>query len=135
MVRPQITMAKEEGVRTVVVGGKSDLQQHYCGIVGGQSTDFSTIDTEIKVRQIARVQPHLSEILAAVVDEIERPSAIAARFVGLVSVVVHAQLTTIWKHHSLTNSIQGITWRLGYGINDPTEPEGTLVVCRWTSSV
>lgn len=80
-----ITMAKEEGVRTVVVGGKSDMQQHYCGIVGGQSTDFSTIDTEIK--------------------------------------------STKLKGHPLsppdfvTNSIQGITWRLGYGIDDPTEPE------------
>ncbi|TFK20772.1 hypothetical protein FA15DRAFT_673173 [Coprinopsis marcescibilis] len=80
-----ITMSKEEGVRTVVVGGKADVQQHYCGIVGGQSTDFSTIDTEIK--------------------------------------------STKLKDHPLsppdfvTNSIQGITWRLGYGINDPTEPE------------
>lgn len=43
-------MAKEEGVTTVVVGGKADVPQQYCGIVGGQSTDFSTIDTEIKVR-------------------------------------------------------------------------------------
>lgn len=42
-------MAKEEGVRTVVVGGKKDIQQEYCGTVGGQSTDFSTIDTEVKV--------------------------------------------------------------------------------------
>ena len=46
----QITMAKEEGAKTVVYGGKSDVQQQYCGTVGGQSTDFSTIDTEIKVR-------------------------------------------------------------------------------------
>lgn len=46
-------MAKHEGVRTVVVGGKKDIQQQYCGIVGGQSTDFSTIDTEIKVRTLA----------------------------------------------------------------------------------
>ena len=43
-------MNKEEGSKTVVVGGKSDVQQQYCGTVGGQSTDFSTIDTEIKVR-------------------------------------------------------------------------------------
>lgn len=45
----QITMAKEEGVKTVVVGGKQGVRQQYCGTVGGQSTDFSTIDTEIKV--------------------------------------------------------------------------------------
>ena len=27
----QVTMSKEEGVRTVVVGGKKDIQQQYCG--------------------------------------------------------------------------------------------------------
>ena len=42
-------MAKEEGVRTLVYGGRADTPQQYCGVVGGQSTDFSTIDTEIKV--------------------------------------------------------------------------------------
>ena len=48
----QITMSKEEGVKTVVVGGKKSVGQQYCGTVGGQSTDFATIDTEIKVRLI-----------------------------------------------------------------------------------
>ena len=24
---------------------------------------------------------------------------------------------------SVTNSVQGITWRLGFGIDDPTQPE------------
>ena len=43
-------MAKEEGSKTVVYGGRKDVKQEYCGTVGGQSTDFSTIDTEIKVR-------------------------------------------------------------------------------------
>ena len=43
-------MAKEDGVRTVVVGGKNDIPQQYCGTVGGQSTDFAMVDTEIKVR-------------------------------------------------------------------------------------
>lgn len=42
-------MSKEEGSKTVVVGGKNDVQQQYCGTVGGQSTDFSTMDTEVKV--------------------------------------------------------------------------------------
>lgn len=42
-------MSKHEGVKTVVVGGKKDTPQQYCGTVGGQSTDYSTIDTEIKV--------------------------------------------------------------------------------------
>ncbi|KAK0195495.1 hypothetical protein F5146DRAFT_1100975 [Armillaria mellea] len=63
-----------------VVGGKTDTPQEYCGTVGGQSTDFSTIDTEIKNHTLA--PPDL-----------------------------------------LTNTVQGITWRLGYGIDDPEEPE------------
>ncbi len=45
----QITMAKEEGAKMVVLGGKQDVQQEYCGTVGGQSTDFSTVDTSVKV--------------------------------------------------------------------------------------
>lgn len=42
-------MSKHEKSKTVVVGGASDVKQQYCGIVGGQSTDFTTIDTEVKV--------------------------------------------------------------------------------------
>ncbi|PSS35389.1 hypothetical protein PHLCEN_2v1662 [Hermanssonia centrifuga] len=78
-------MAKEEGAKMVVLGGKQDVQQEYCGTVGGQSTDFSTVDTSVK--------------------------------------------TTGLKNNSLappdfkTNSVQGITWRLGFGIQDPTQPE------------
>jgi hypothetical protein len=52
-------MAKHEGVRTVVVGGKKDVPQQYCGVVGGQSTDFRTIDTEIKVWSRGQATPHL----------------------------------------------------------------------------
>ncbi|KAF8345916.1 hypothetical protein F5887DRAFT_1061550 [Amanita rubescens] len=80
-----ITMTKEDGVRTVVLGGKQDVPQDYCGTVGGQSTDYSMIDTEIKTMKL--------------------------------------------KNHSLappdflTNSVQGIAWRLGFGIDRPSEPE------------
>ncbi|GJE90953.1 hypothetical protein PsYK624_071000 [Phanerochaete sordida] len=80
-----ITMAKEEGAKTVVLGGKNDVEQRYTGTVGGQSTDFSEIDTNVK--------------------------------------------TALLKNNSLappdfkTNSVQGITWRLGFGIQDPTQPE------------
>ncbi|KAI0343270.1 hypothetical protein BDW22DRAFT_1413290 [Trametopsis cervina] len=80
-----ITMAKEEGAKTVVFGGRKDIEQRYCGTVGGQSTDFSEIDTEVK--------------------------------------------TALLKNNTLappdfkTNSMQGITWRLGFGIQDPTQPE------------
>ena len=51
----QISMAKREGATTVVVGGKEDVPQQYCGVVGGQSIRFPTIDTEIKVSQRALV--------------------------------------------------------------------------------
>lgn len=80
-----ITMAKEDGVRTVVVGGKQDVTQHYCGTVGGQSTDFSTIDTEVKTLKLK------NHFLA--------------------------------PPDFLTNSVQGITWRLGYGIHRRDQPE------------
>ncbi|KAJ7703099.1 hypothetical protein B0H17DRAFT_1041664 [Mycena rosella] len=43
-----ITMSKHEGVKTVVLGGHKDIPQQYCGVVGGQSTHFAEIDTEIK---------------------------------------------------------------------------------------
>ncbi|KAJ7783279.1 hypothetical protein B0H16DRAFT_1710074 [Mycena metata] len=80
-----ITMSKSEGVKTAVFGGKQDIPQQYCGVVGGQSTHFSEIDTEIK--------------------------------------------STKLKNHTLappdfkTNSVLGITWRLGFGLDDPREPE------------
>lgn len=45
-------MAKREGSKTVVVGGKHDITQQYCGTVGGQSTDFSALDTDVKVRPL-----------------------------------------------------------------------------------
>lgn len=80
-----ITMSKLDGVKTVVVGGKKDTPQEYCGTVGGQSTDFSTIDTEIKT--------------------------------------THLKNHTLAPPDLLTNTVQGITWRLGYGIDDPEEPE------------
>lgn len=60
----QITMSKWDGVKTVVVGGKKDVPQQYCGVVGGQSTDFSTIDTEIKVC-LASLYPRYFRITAA----------------------------------------------------------------------
>ncbi|KAG6891045.1 hypothetical protein C0992_010707 [Termitomyces sp. T32_za158] len=41
-------MSKRDGVKTVVIGGKKGVSQQYCGTVGGQSTGFTTIDTELK---------------------------------------------------------------------------------------
>ncbi|KAI0821900.1 hypothetical protein BC628DRAFT_1328502 [Trametes gibbosa] len=80
-----ITMAKEEGSKTVVYGGRKGVQQQYCGTVGGQSTDFSTMDTEIKT--------------------------------------AHLKNNTLAPPDFITNSIQGITWRLGFGLDDPQQPE------------
>ncbi|KAH8828086.1 hypothetical protein DL96DRAFT_1797327 [Flagelloscypha sp. PMI_526] len=80
-----ITMAKEEGVRTVVVGGRADTQQQYCGVVGGQSTNFFTVDTEIKSTGLETHPDAPPDFMA--------------------------------------NIVQGITWRLGFGIDDPETPE------------
>ncbi|KAF5371732.1 hypothetical protein D9758_003447 [Tetrapyrgos nigripes] len=81
-----ITMAKEEGVKTVVVGGRQGVQQQYCGTVGGQSTDYATMANEVKN--------------AGLQDHPLAPPAL------------------------LVPATQGITWRLGFGIDDPTQPEG-----------
>ncbi|THU78746.1 hypothetical protein K435DRAFT_786117 [Dendrothele bispora CBS 962.96] len=80
-----ITMAKEEGAKTVVLGGKKDVQQEYCGTVGGQSTDFVTISSEIAA--------------AGLSDNPLAPPPL------------------------MVNGVQGITWRLGFGIDNPDEPE------------
>ncbi|OSD05135.1 hypothetical protein PYCCODRAFT_1432889 [Trametes coccinea BRFM310] len=80
-----VTMAKEEGAKTVVYGGKEDVQQQYCGTVGGQSTDYSTIDTQVKT--------------------------------------THLKNNTLAPPDFLSNSVQGLTWRLGFGIQDPSQPE------------
>ncbi|KAJ6503566.1 hypothetical protein C8R45DRAFT_1060385 [Mycena sanguinolenta] len=80
-----ITMAKEEGVKTVVVGGKNDVQQEYCGTVGGQSADFSSMDTEIKTAQLKN--------------------------------------SPLAPPDLLVNGIQGVNWRLSFGVDDPTQPE------------
>ncbi|KAF8210375.1 hypothetical protein K438DRAFT_2011782 [Mycena galopus ATCC 62051] len=83
-----ITMSKHERVKTIVVGGYKDVAQQYCGVVGGQSTHFAEIDTEIK--------------------------------------------STSLKNHTLappdftTNSVMGITWRLGFGIDDPEDPKSNF---------
>ncbi|TBU38639.1 hypothetical protein BD309DRAFT_1022710 [Dichomitus squalens] len=60
----QVTLAKEEGAKTVVYGGKRDVPQQYCG------TNNSLAPPDF-----------------------------------------------------LTNSVQGITWRLGFGIDNKNEPE------------
>ncbi len=45
----QILLAKKHNVATVVVGGKSDVPQQYCGFVGGESVSFQDIDRSLKV--------------------------------------------------------------------------------------
>ena len=42
-------MKKKENSRTVVVGGKADVRQQYCGAVGGQSADSDRIYSEQRV--------------------------------------------------------------------------------------
>ncbi|KAG9128409.1 hypothetical protein FRC07_013749 [Ceratobasidium sp. 392] len=43
-----ITMATKYNVKTVVVGGKPGTTQQYCGMIGGQSSNFVTMDSQIK---------------------------------------------------------------------------------------
>ncbi|KAG8736915.1 hypothetical protein FRC10_008766 [Ceratobasidium sp. 414] len=43
-----ITMATKYNVKTVVVGGKPGTTQQYCGVVGGQSSNLVTMDSEVK---------------------------------------------------------------------------------------
>ena len=81
----QITMNKLEGAKTVVFGGRNTVEQQYCGIVGGQSTNFVTINSEIKSTKLK-----------------DHPLA---------------------PPDLLTNSVVGLTWRLGFGIWNSGEPE------------
>lgn len=41
-------MKEKHGVRVAVIGGKQGETQQYTGTVGGQSSDFSTLDSEIR---------------------------------------------------------------------------------------
>ncbi|KAF9647657.1 hypothetical protein BDM02DRAFT_3097792 [Thelephora ganbajun] len=80
-----ITMNKLEGTKAVVFGGRNTVKQQYCGTVGGQSTNFATINSEIKS---AKLKGH-----------------------------------SLSPPDFLTNSVVGITWRLGFGIWNPEQPE------------
>ena len=53
-------MAKEEGAKTVVYGGKNDVQKIYAGTLGGQSMTKMTLDIEIKVRYLGSSERKLS---------------------------------------------------------------------------
>ena len=44
-------MQLEEGSKTLVVGGKVGVTQQYAGTVAGQASDFSIMDTNVKVRR------------------------------------------------------------------------------------
>ena len=78
-------MNKLEGAKTVIFGGRNTVQQQYCGIVGGQSSSFATINSDIKS---TKLKGH----------PLSPPDL-------------------------LTNSIVGVTWKLGFGIWNPEEPE------------
>ncbi|THH21164.1 hypothetical protein EW146_g370 [Bondarzewia mesenterica] len=107
-----ITMAKEEGAKTVVVGGKQGVKPEYCGTVGGQSSDFSTMDTEIKVCAV-----HDSPIASS------RPRSHLTSSSSSGSQSTQLKNNTLAPPDFVTNSVQGITWRLGFGIDDTEEPE------------
>lgn len=74
-------MSKHEGVKTVVLGGHKDVLQQYCGVVGGQSTHFSEIDTEIKVCSFCFPETQ-SEDTSFEVDATQKSHPCASGFVG-----------------------------------------------------
>ncbi|QRW11559.1 peptidase family S41 protein [Ceratobasidium sp. AG-Ba] len=76
-----ITMATRYKVKTVVVGGRPGTVQQYCGVVGGQSSNFAAMDSEVKTAGLKH-------------DRLAPPDF-------------------------LTNSYQGINWRLAWSIRDP----------------
>ncbi|KAG9080928.1 hypothetical protein FRC06_005995, partial [Ceratobasidium sp. 370] len=76
-----ITMATKYKVKTVVVGGKPGTKQQYCGVVGGQSSNLVTMDSEVKTVGLKN-------------DPLAPPDF-------------------------LTNSYQGITWKLGWSLVEP----------------
>jgi hypothetical protein len=76
-----ISMRTKYKVKTVVVGGKPGTTQQYCGVVGGQSLNFASIDSDVKTAGLKS-------------DPLAPPDFI-------------------------TDSYQGITWKLGYSILDP----------------
>ena len=127
-------MAKEEGSKTVVYGGERGIEQEYCGTVGGQSTDFSNIDTNIKVSGLSL----LGRRTRSRSSRFRLPTSRATRLLRLTCtyLLLHVHATTSDSIHcSKTNSIQGITWRLGYGIQDPTQPEGMCLHPTFTTPI
>ncbi|KAJ1300879.1 hypothetical protein OPQ81_002517 [Rhizoctonia solani] len=77
-----ILMHLRHNVKTVVVGGKPGTVQQYCGIVGGQATNFAHLDTEVKAFGLKN-------------DSLAPPNF-------------------------LSNSWQGVTWRLAFSLSDPS---------------
>ena len=45
-------MSKLEGAKTVVFGGRKGVTQQYCGFVGGHSSNFAEIKSEIKTTKL-----------------------------------------------------------------------------------
>lgn len=129
-------MTNEEGAKTVVVGGSKDIQQEYCGIIGGQSTDFSTIDTEIKVCRPKMVDASL--LYSGVMPRDRAPTSRIIHSHHLICTPSFSFSPSRFPRHSgalrlihfchcrLVNGVQGIMWRLAFGVDNPKEPEGKL---------
>jgi len=45
-------MSVHYNTKSVVVGGKPNTKQQYCGTVGGQSTNYVTADSQVKSVQL-----------------------------------------------------------------------------------
>jgi len=78
-------MVKKHATKIAVLGGRQGHTQFYTGTVGGQSTSFAVIDSEVKTAHYK--------------DDPDAPPDF------------------------ITDSSQGLTWRLGFGIFDPRPEE------------
>lgn len=81
------------------MGGYKDVPQQYCGVVGGQSTHFAEIDTEIKVRFFSLAGKQ--QLIVSKVDLPKKSHPCPSRFVGVLRLACSTSRLII--HTSKTN--------------------------------
>ncbi|KAB5588032.1 Peptidase family s41 domain containing protein [Ceratobasidium theobromae] len=93
-----ILMHTKYNVKTVVVGGKPQVPQEYCGFVGGQALNYVTLDSEVKAFGLKD-------------DPLAPPNFLTNSYQGELVSLVDA------KERGLT--IAGVNWRLAWSLSDP----------------
>ncbi|ELU36525.1 cytochrome P450 domain-containing protein [Rhizoctonia solani AG-1 IA] len=92
-----ILMHTKYNVKTVVVGGKPGTTQQYCGVVGGQSSNFAQMDSELKTFGLKK-------------EPLSPPDFLTNSFQG------RPVLPPVYIPQS--NVKAGITWRLAFSPAD-----------------